>query len=191
MSRDTVDFGARDQFPSFLPFPPPSLLVRTPSSDQPRADAKYPVRTMEYISFENLSHAKSSTKGNWIPVRGRDGMWTEVPRFQGRLLHTPLVSFSLSSSLRLRLSCSPRPSPRRHFTLVSQLLFFNASSFLIAANRDVKTIRALLLDSEPDAQFFSRYRKPSRLLVLLPSIICLWRKAWCHCGAVHLESWSE
>jgi hypothetical protein len=47
----------------------------TPRSDQPPCpDAKYPARTMEYISFENLSHAKSSTKGNWIPVRGRDGM---------------------------------------------------------------------------------------------------------------------
>lgn len=69
-------------------------------------------------------------------------------------------SFSLSFTM-------PAPSRftsfslRRRFTLVSQLLFFDASSFLIAANRDVKTIRALLLDLEPDAQFFSRYRKPS------------------------------
>lgn len=72
-------------------------------------------------------------------------------------------SFSLSPSLCPRLPALPSLplSPQRRFTLVSQPLFFDASSFLIAANRDVKTIRALLLDSEPDAQFFSRYRKPS------------------------------
>lgn len=65
----------------------------------------------------------------------------------------PLVSpFSLYPFL---------PAPRHsRFALVSQLPLLDASSFLIAANRDVKTIRALLLDSEPDAQFFSRYRGP-------------------------------
>lgn len=74
----------------------------------------------------------------------------------------PLVSLSLS------LACvSPRAALL--FALLSQLLFFDASSFLIAANRDVKTIRALLLDSEPDAQFFSRYRSP--LLVLSLAVI--------------------
>lgn len=81
----------------------------------------------------------------------------------------------------------PAPSrSHRRFTLVSQLLFFDASSFLIAANRDVKTIRALLLDSEPDAQFFSRYRRPSLALARCRSAplayVSLWRKARCVLG---------
>jgi len=70
VSGDTMDLpcAVRDPLHPFLP-------PLTPRSDQPPCpDAKYPARTMEYISFENLSHAKSSTKGNWIPVRGRDGM---------------------------------------------------------------------------------------------------------------------
>lgn len=73
----------------------------------------------------------------------------------------PLVSLSLSFSFPLFPRC---------FALVSQLLFFDASSFLIAANRDVKTIRVLLLDSQLDAQFFSRYRNPFFALFLSFSI---------------------
>lgn len=96
--------------------------------------------------------------------------------FKGGYCIPPLVSLFLSL---LHCACAFPLSPQRRFTLVSQPLFFDASSFLIAANRDVKTIRALLLDSEPDAQFFSRYRKPSLTLVLLPSLMCLWRKARC------------
>lgn len=60
---------------------------------------------------------------------------------------TPLVSLLLSLlhyACAFPLPAPPPPSPRLRFTLVSQLLFFDASSFLIAANRDVKTIRGPL-----------------------------------------------
>lgn len=118
MSGDTVDFDAWYETTSL-----PAAPVLTPRSDQPRADAKYPVRTIEYISFENLSHAKSSTKGNWIPVRGRDGMWTEAPRFQGRLLHTPLVRVALSLSLSLCL-CLPASLCPPHVAISPSFLNF-------------------------------------------------------------------
>lgn len=81
----------------------------------------------------------------------------------------PLVSLSLS----LFLLCARAFPLIPRFALVSQLLFFDASSFLIAANRDVKTIRALLLDSELDAQFFSRYRNPFFALFLCPIYLSL------------------
>ena len=50
----------------------------------------------------------------------------------------------------------PPPAPRPSPTIVSPL-FFVSSSFLIAANRDVKTIRALLADSVPMLNSFFAY----------------------------------
>lgn len=80
----------------------------------------------------------------------------------------PLMSLLLSLSPSLRLFEIPA---RHRRALVSQLLFFDASSFLIAANRDVKTIRALLLDSEPDAQFFTQsISQPSLALLFSPRL---------------------
>jgi hypothetical protein len=80
----------------------------------------------------------------------------------------PLMCLSSSLSAPLR----PSWASLRCCALVSQLLFFDASSFLIAANRDVKTIRALLLDSEPDAQFFSQPSLCS-LAPISPSLVSL------------------
>lgn len=55
------------------------------------------------------------------------------------------------SSNRDPLDPSPTPPPCRRFTA----FFLVSSSFLIAANRDVKTIRALLADSDPMLSSFS------------------------------------
>lgn len=110
---------------------------------------------MEYISFENLSHAKSSTKGNWIPVREMRRYVNSGPgRFQGRYwTSSPLISCFLSFSLLLPALSYSLFRPRFSTFFLSSLSFFlscslsfslNASSFLIAANRDVKTIRVPL-----------------------------------------------
>lgn len=178
-----MDFGAWYETTSLPAVPPPFLPVRTPHADQPRADAKYPVRTMEYISFENLSHAKSSTKGNWIPGTEEETACEQRPRdFKGGYCVPPSCrSFSLSITMPAPSRCPP-PSPRLRFTLVSQLLFFDASSFLIAANRDVKTIRGPLarLGTRCSILFsLSQTLLLSPTVVLLPSLMCLWRKARC------------
>lgn len=130
--------------------PPP--LRANPRFRPTPCHAKYSVRTMENISFENLSYTRAWTKGNWIPVRGGETrMWTEGPRFQATGTRAPL---------------HPLRPPCRRFTA----FFFVSSSFLIAANRDVKTIRDPLGRLGSDAQFFLR---------LQPLVLSLFRSTPC------------
>ena len=63
----------------------------------------------------------------------------------------------------------PPPAPRPSPTIVSPL-FFVSSSFLIAANRDVKTIRALLADSVPMLNSFFAYSHSFSLSLSLSCI---------------------
>jgi len=93
--------------------------------------------------------------------------------FRGGYCGPPHVSL-----LPLPAPLRPSRASLRCCALVSQLLFFDASSFLIAANRDVKTIRALLLDSSNPMlnSFRSRCRSPLFAHSLpFPPRLCLWR----------------
>lgn len=167
MSGDTVDFDAWYETTSLPAARPFGSLVRT--NPVPMLNT----RCIQWSTYRSRIWAMRSLPQKVTGYRYEEETACEQrPRdFKGG--YPPRVALSLSPSLLPAPSRFPPPSPRRRFTLVSQLLFFDASSFLIAANRDVKTIRALLLDSEPDAQFFSRYRKPSRSLSFCSPRLCV------------------